>query len=156
MSTITWTTTIRGNLPLHPITICSGIRIIVIASRTLVLVILKDFLLPQHNAHLEHHSCFHRIGELRRVDDLAIFGMYHCIVTPLHQLMTSTTFTEAADDGMKILQYRGLVRRNMRVKLSAYLPRRTKYGRNRDVAPQVIHDYNFVNLYVAKRGWSLL
>ena len=98
------------SLPLYPISICRTIDMDVLASRTLLLLISKGFLLPQYNAHLNHHSCLHRTGELRRPDDLVISRMYHHILTLLHQMMTGTVFAERADDDMKILTYRIYVR----------------------------------------------
>jgi hypothetical protein len=72
------------HFPLDPTADYSGVQINVVATRTFLLVVLKGHTLPHDNTHFENQPRFHRTGEFQTTDLLAVFGVYHLIVTLLH------------------------------------------------------------------------
>jgi hypothetical protein len=81
----------------------SGIQINIIALRTFLLSTLKLLVLPQDDADLENYFGHHCTDEFQGLDNLAIFGVYHLIVTPPHVMISVVIFAEAFDNVIKTL-----------------------------------------------------
>ena len=81
----------------------SDIHVNVATSGTSLLVILKNSWLTQDNTDFKNHSGYYLVGEFRRIDTLAVFSMYHHIVTPLDVSVPNASFTVAIDDIVKVL-----------------------------------------------------
>jgi hypothetical protein len=92
-------------LPLNPPVSCVDGRVNVFAFRAFPLVVPKGRSPSQYNTHFEHHFRLHRVGEIRRVNRLAVFGTYHLIVALVHEEVSGATSAISLDDIVKFLTH---------------------------------------------------
>jgi hypothetical protein len=65
--------------------------------------LLKGCSLPKYNAHLEFHARLHRSCELRRIDHLIIFSVYHFVVTLFDDVTSPAIPAITLDNVIEIL-----------------------------------------------------
>lgn len=94
---------INGHIPFDPTVSLGAVQVDILASGTLLLVILQGPLLPQDNTQFEHHPRLDLVGKFQATDTLAVLGTYHLIITSLHIMTSNAIFAIAVDDMVKVL-----------------------------------------------------